>query len=210
MIKDQMENIYTNLAPDEIPWNLETPPELLRDLVESKKVSPCKTVDLGCGTGSYAIFLAGRGFDVTGIDISPTAIGMAKRSAAQKNVGCRFIAADVLGEMTEVRDRFDFAYDWQLLHHIFPEDREIYVSNVVWLLHAGGDYLSVCFSEESPQFGGIGKYRKTPLDTVLYFSSEKEMISLFEPHFKIQELKTVEVKGKVDTHKAIYAYMKKP
>ena len=59
MIKDQMENIYTNLSPDEIPWNMGTPPDLLRDLVESGRVTPCKTVDLGCGTGSYAIFLAG-------------------------------------------------------------------------------------------------------------------------------------------------------
>jgi len=209
MIKDQMENIYTNLSPDEIPWNMGTPPDLLRDLVESGRVTPCKTVDLGCGTGSYAIFLAGLGFDVTGIDISPTAIEMAKKSAAQKGVPCRFIASDVLGEMNDFRDRFDFAYDWQVLHHIFPEDRETYISNVVRLLHAGGGYLSVCFSEESTQFGGVGKYRKTPLDTVLYFSSEKEMTSLFEPHFNIQELKTVEVKGKVDAHKAIYAFMKK-
>jgi hypothetical protein len=67
----------------------------------------------------------------------------------------------------------------------------------------------VCFSEDSPQFGGSGKYRKTPLGTVLYLSSEKEMELLFGRLFVIDDLKTIDVQGKKITHKAIYALMKK-
>ena len=104
---------------------------------------------------------------------------------------------------------FDFAYDWELLHHIFPEDREKYINNVDRLLNPDGRYLSVCFSEGSPGFGGSGKYRKTPLGTILYFSSEKELELLFERRFVIDELKTIDVMGKNMTHKAIYAFMKK-
>jgi len=76
-------------------------------------------------------------------------------------------------------------------------------------LNAGGRYLSVCFSEEDPQFGGSGKYRKTPLGTVLYFSSEKEMELLFRKRFVICELETIDIEGKNAVHKAIYAFMKK-
>jgi SAM-dependent methyltransferase len=104
---------------------------------------------------------------------------------------------------------FDFAYDWELLHHIFPEQRRKYVENVAGLLNPKGHYLSVCFSERDPQFGGSGKYRETPLGTVLYFSSEVELRDLFEPFFHINELKTIQVSGKIAPHLAIYAFMQK-
>ncbi len=155
------------------------------------------------------IYLASRGFGAIGVDISSAAIGIAKSSASEKGVACRFVVADVLGDLAEIRETFDFAYDWELLHHIFPPDRGKYIGNVSRLLGPGGRYLSVCFSEKSAQFGGTGKYRRTPLDTVLYFSSESEMISLFEPLFVIDELKTIDIEGKFAPHEAVYAFMKK-
>lgn len=60
-----------------------------------------------------------------------------------------------------MNETFDFAYDWELFHHIFPVDRVQYVKNVNSLLNTDAKYLSVLFSEQSLQFGGAGKYRKT-------------------------------------------------
>lgn len=208
-IKDQMEKIYRTISPENIPWNIETPPDVLQNIVKTEKVKPCKVIELGCGTGNYVIYLSASGFIATGVDISKTAIEMARNSAVKRKVQCNFIVADVLSEMTEVQDTFDFAYDWELLHHIFPQDREKYIKNVYRLLNPGGQYLSVCFSEKSPQFGGEGKYRRTPLDTILYFSSESELASLFTKYFEIEELKTIDIKGKFAPHKAIYAFLKK-
>jgi SAM-dependent methyltransferase len=204
-----MEKIYASMPPEQIPWNIETPPDILTNLVETETIKPCTVIDLGCGAGNYVIYLASKGFDATGIDISATAIQMAKKLAKENGIKCTFINADVLGDMTEITGLFDFAYDWEVLHHVFPEDREKYINNVCRLLKPGGQYLSVCFSEDSPQFGGGGKYRKTPLDTTLYFSSEEEMRELFKTAFEIDELKTVDVEGKFVTHKAIYAFLKK-
>jgi len=65
------DEIYRRMSRDEIPWNIEEPPQALVELVEIGVVQPCKAIDLGCGTGNYAIYLANRGFDVTGVDISP-------------------------------------------------------------------------------------------------------------------------------------------
>jgi len=209
MIKDQMEKIYSTIPPEQIPWNKETPPDILKHLVESGKITPCKVIELGCGTGNSLIYLSTKGFDPTGIDISETAIDIAKKSASEKGVKCNFITADILGDLSGIHDEYDFVYDWQVLHHIFPEDREKYINNVYRLLKPGGQYLSVCFSEDSPQFGGKGKYRKTPLETVLYFSSEDEIRELFGPVFEIEELKTVDIEGNVGTHRAIYALSKK-
>lgn len=204
-----MEKIYRTISPENIPWNIETPPDILQNIVKTEKVKPCKVIELGCGTGNYVIYLSASGFIATGVDISKTAIEMARNSAVKRKFQCNFIVADVLSEMTEVQDTFDFAYDWELLHHIFPQDREKYMKNLYRLLNPEGQYLSVCFSEKSPQFGGEGKYRKTPLDTILYFSSESEMASLFTKYFEIEELKTIDIKGKFAPHKAIYAFLRK-
>jgi hypothetical protein len=41
----------------------------------------------------------------------------------KKSVSCDFIVAHILGDLREVEGTFDFAYDWELLHHILPEQR---------------------------------------------------------------------------------------
>jgi SAM-dependent methyltransferase len=207
MIQVEMDRIYKNIPLEEIPWNIATQPDALVELVDSGKVKPCKTIDMGCGAGNYAIYLASRGFDVTGIDISPAAIKIARENAKKKGIKGNFLVADVLGDLDEVRETFDFAYDWELLHHIFPDNRKKYVQNVHKTLNLGGKYLYVCFSEKDPQFGGSGKYRETRLGTLLYFSSADELRELFEPYFNIKELKTIEVTAKFVNHLVNYAFM---
>lgn len=97
--------------------------------------------------------------------------------------------------MHEVEETFDFAYDWGVLHQFFPEQRNHYVENVYRILNPGGTYLSVCFSEKGPQRGGSGKYRNVWLaqfgteGTILYFSSEDELMTLFYWCFTIIELR---------------------
>jgi SAM-dependent methyltransferase len=202
-----IDEIYRRMPLDRIPWNSETPPDSLVELVRSGRVRPCRAIDLGCGAGNYAIWLAGQGFEVTGVDSSPTAIQIAREKAEKKGVRCSFIVADLLGDLHGIDGKFDFGYDWELLHHIMPEDRSTYAKNVHSLLNPGATYLSVCFSEEDPQFGGPGKgkIRRTPIGTVLYFSSESEIRELISPYFTIHELKTITVPGKFGNHRAVYA-----
>ncbi len=209
MIHDEMERIYSGIPPAEIPWNIESPPNALVQLVEDGRVHPCKTLDMGCGAGNYAIYLAGMGFDVTGVDISPSAVALAQANAKKKGVVCSFMAADVLSDLGELSEVFEFAYDWALLHHIFPDRRSEYIEAVHRLLVPGGRYLSVCFSDTDDAFGGTGKYHTTSLGTTLYLSSEEELRELFEPHFTVKSLKTVEVEGKWKPHRMNLAFMEK-
>ena len=44
MKQDEMDRIYRNTSLEEIPWNVETPPDALVELVEIGKVKPCKTM----------------------------------------------------------------------------------------------------------------------------------------------------------------------
>ncbi len=204
-----MEKAYSQMPLDQIPWNNEEPPQILIDLIESKKIEPCKTIDLGCGLGNYSIYLAGKGFEVTGIDFSPTAIKIATENAGRKKVTCRFFTGDVLCDLDKLNEGWDFAYEWGLLHLISCRNRPKYVESVWRLLNENGKYLSLCFSEQDKFFEGSGKHRETQLGNVLYFSNEEELKELFEPHFKILELRTVEIEAKVGPHVFNYAFMEK-
>jgi SAM-dependent methyltransferase len=237
MTDNYFNDIYKNIPPDEIPWNNEQPPELLVELVESGKIRPGRTLDLGCGLGNYAIWLAEKGFEVVGIDASPTAIKIARQKAGRRkltaehaesaekkiiknNLGglcglrgesgkCKFIVADLTGDWPDLGDAFDFVYDLGLLHHIFPYARRKYIENVHRVLKPEGKYLSVCFNKKDAAFEGIGKYRKTTFGGMVYLSSEKELRQLFERFFEIIDFRILETTGKAMTHISNYCFMKK-
>jgi SAM-dependent methyltransferase len=200
-------DIYKSIPLSEIPWNNEQPPDLLVGLIDAGKVTPCRAIDLGCGAGNYAVYLAGRGFDITGVDMSPTAIKFAKQNAKKKGVKCKFVVGDVIKYLSQAGQTYDFAYDWGLLHHIFPENRQKYVQGVHHALKNGGKYLSVCFNEKDMAFEGADKYRKTNLGSTVYLSSEIELRRLFEPLFDIIYFRVLEIKGKIMTHIFNYCFM---
>jgi SAM-dependent methyltransferase len=205
-----MDRLYRELPPGRIPWNSNEPPDLLVELLDSGRVEPCRAVDLGCGTGNYSCYLASRGFEVTGIDISARAVELAERKSSKMKLECNFVTADLLGDLSDYYEEFEFAFDWEVLHHIFPPRREEYILNTHRILKPGGLYFSLCFSEEDPGFGGSGKYRNTPIGTTLYFSSEEELGALFGKYFMVHQLMTVEVPGDSSQHSAIYGLMEKP
>jgi SAM-dependent methyltransferase len=204
-----MERIYRDLPSERIPWNLEEPPELLVELVQSGEIRPCDAVDIGCGAGNYAVWLAGQGFQVTGVDISPAALELARQLAHDSGVRCDFVELDPTQGAGPYESAFDFGYDWEVLHHVFPEMRGSYVNSVHRMLRPGAMHLSVCFSDRDRGFGGSGKYRETPLGTTLYFSSEEEVETVFAPRFRVLELDTTEVAGKYGPHMAVVALLER-
>ena len=126
-----------------MPWET-GPREELVELVESGRIAPCRAIDLGCGTGSHAIFLAEHGFDVTGIDFAAAAIEKARRRADAAGVHVRFVIDD-LTDLRGVRGTFDLLVDYGVLDDLRPVDRDLYVRNVLPLTHPGSHYLLWCF-----------------------------------------------------------------
>jgi len=206
-LQDRMNALYRDNPLEAIPWNLEQPPRILTELVSTERVKPCEAVDLGCGAGNYVIWLATLGFTMTGLDFSDAALDLAQQLAESKGIECHFEVYDMTGPEERFEGAFDFAFDWEVLHHVFPEQRAAYLDNVHRMLRPGGTYLSVCFSEADPAFEGTGKYRDTPMGTTLYFSSEEELRELFDPLFEIEVMDSVEVEGKREPHMAMMALM---
>ncbi len=205
----QLNHIYKTIPTNKIPWIKNHLPNCLLDLLNKQEIKTCKIADLGCGIGTYSLCLAKLGFEVFGIDYSDVAIEKAKQLFELNQLNGEFITLDLTQKVKRILPVCNFAFDYEVLHHIFPEDRVQYFKNVFDLLSDNAMYLSVCFSEENDCFGGKGKFRKTPLGTTLYFSSEDEIKQLCSSLFEILELKTIDIAGKPNSHRAIYCLMKK-
>ena len=203
------DRIYRDAEPGQIAWHYDDPPAQLLTVIDSGKVAPCKALELGCGLGSQCVALAQRGFEVTGVDCSVATIEQARVSADKAGVKVDFVVGDVLAPLEGLSPPYDFAWDWEVLHHIFPAQRGPFAQAVAELLVPGGRYLSVAFSERDPWLAEQGKYRTTPLQTVLYFSSEQELREQFEPYFQVLELETIEIRGKREPHLANWLLVEK-
>ena len=192
--KEIFEKIYEK--PGAV-WTSEKAPRELIELIEKKIIKPCKVIDIGCGEGFYSIYLASKGFDVLGIDLSEKAIEYAKENASRKGVNVRFIAMDI-SDLKQLDEKFDFVFEWAIMHHIPLKKRETYVKNITNLLTKKGSYVSVSFNLRNPYFGQQGKRVRVippgsqmPAGSKLYFSSLLDMENLFKSYFKIIESKRI-------------------
>lgn len=91
-----------------------------------------RVLELGCGAGNVAGSLVARGFDVTGIDISPIAIAWASERAIP---GARFVVGDVVAQ---IPGEYDLVIDGHCLHCIIGDDRARLLANVRRALVPGG------------------------------------------------------------------------
>ncbi len=121
------------------PWDIGAREELVA-LVDSGRIKPCRTIDLGCGTGANAIYLAQKGFEVTGVDFAEAAIDKAKTRALEADVQVEFIVDD-LTNLRHVSGRFDFLLDYGVLDDLRLPQREPYVQNMLALTHSRSQYL---------------------------------------------------------------------
>jgi SAM-dependent methyltransferase len=90
--------------------------------VSTKPISPCRALEIGCGTGDNAICLAKHGFQVVGVDSSDIAIEKAKEKAANAGVSSNFLVFDILKSRVKGAP-FGFAFD-RGCFHIFDSDEE--------------------------------------------------------------------------------------
>jgi SAM-dependent methyltransferase len=128
------------------PWVGPARSELVR-LVESGDLLPGRAIDLGCGEGDNAIFLAQHGFQVTAVDFSPAAIAKAKAKAHEAGADVDFVIDD-LTRLTGVSGHFDVLVDYGTFDDLSNRDRAAYVDQVRALAKPGAKFLLWCFEWE--------------------------------------------------------------
>jgi SAM-dependent methyltransferase len=126
-----------------MPWELGPRPELV-ELVGTGRLTPCRALDLGCGTGANAVFLARNGFEVTGVDFSRVALEKAANLAASAGLKVQFVEDD-LTALRRPLGTFDLLVDYGSLDDLSLAHRDRYVDNVVPLAAAGARFLLWCF-----------------------------------------------------------------
>lgn len=127
--------IYREGTP---PWETGVPAAELVRAVEEGMILPGTVLEIGCGTGADAVYLVKRGFEVTAVDSSPTAVERARVRAEQENALPRFITADIF-EFAPTAGQFDFVYDAGLYHYIRLTDLNKYL-DVLWRVTRPGSF----------------------------------------------------------------------
>ncbi|MDZ4121177.1 MAG: class I SAM-dependent methyltransferase, partial [Candidatus Cloacimonadaceae bacterium] len=100
-----------------------------------------KVLDLGCGAGNLSFWLEEKGLQVSGCDISETAIEWAKEAAQDRGSSVAFRVEDATRALTYASDSFDLVVDNHCLHCIIGDDREQYLKEVERILKPGAFYL---------------------------------------------------------------------
>ena len=159
------------------PWDIGKPDFNLVHTVTTAPIAPCKALEIGCGTGDNAIWLAQHGFEVTGIDISEIAIGKAKEKAAQANARCTFAVRNILHEPVGGAP-FGFVFDRGCFHTVDPAgERETFAEQVSRYLAEHGLWLSLIGSADEQRLAeGPPKW------------TAREIVGVVEPYFEILSL----------------------
>jgi len=163
-------------ADGALPWDVGRPDmHLVRFL--SAEPKPLRILEIGCGTGTNAVWMAQQGHDVTAVDLAPLAVERATERAAAAGVSVRLSVANILQD-TVAGGPFDLVYD-RGVFHVFDAaaDRERFAAQVAAHLVEGGRWFSVAGSTEGPARDS-GPPRR----------SLRDVAEAVEPHLEVVEL----------------------
>ena len=123
-------------------WETGCPSQELVRVLDEGLVPPGTTLEVGCGTGADAVYLARQGFEVTAVDASPQAIERARHRARLEAAPVCFLLADVF-ELDQPADPFDFIYDAGFYHFIRQADLDRYLDLLWRTTRPGSFYLAL-------------------------------------------------------------------
>ncbi len=171
---------YTAGTP---PWDIGGPQPAVARLFEAGGITG-RVLDLGCGTGANAVYLAERGLDVIGVDASTVAVERAAARAAEHRLtSARFVVADAR-RLASLGEQVDTVLDCGLWHTLSDADRAEVLSGVRATLRPGGVYVLMCFSERAV---ARGPRRSTEADLREQFRAGWQIEAITPTHFRVTE-----------------------
>jgi SAM-dependent methyltransferase len=171
------------------PFFTTWPDENLAEWFKDGLLRPGRVLELGCGNGRNAVYLAGLGCEVDAVDISARAIEWARERAEAAGVRIGFQCRSIF-DADVATGSYDLVYDAGCFHHLPPHRRRDYVALVDRALRPGGSYGLVCFRPE----GGSGYtdqqvYERASLGGGLGYSPDRLRALWDSPPFRLRALR---------------------
>lgn len=134
----------------DLPWDTGRHDANLEQTIRAFDIKPCAALELGCGTGANAVWLANMRFRVTAADISAHAVEQARQRAARAGAAVEFHVADVFADGLP-GGPFDFVFDRGCFHSFDEPGRRAHFAAVVHArLAEGALWLSLIGSKDGP------------------------------------------------------------
>ena len=168
-------------AGSRAPWDIGRPQPAFVRLADGGLLRG-RVLDAGCGSGEHALLAATRGADAVGVDISPRAIGQARRKAGERGLTVRFEVGDALS-LDDLGLTFDTVIDSGLFHVFDDADRARYVTSLASVLPSGGTCYLMCFSDRQP--GTMGPRRVSQEELRAAFSDGWSVASIVAEAFEV-------------------------
>lgn len=165
------------------PWDIDRPDPHLVEAIDEHSIGVGRALEIGCGTGDNAIWLAEKGFDVVACDLSPLAIERAREKAGRAGVGVDLRVLDFLGEPLEAGP-FDFAFDRGCFHSFHDgADRVEFARRTAALLAPKGTWWSMIGNADDVEREGDGPPRLSAREIAEAVETHFEIVSLRAEHF---------------------------
>jgi SAM-dependent methyltransferase len=163
---------------DALPWDSGVPADELVEYFNSLQSPPKRVLEVGCGTGTNAIWMSEQGCEVTATDISPTAIDLAK-AKAENSKKIQFAVSDIVQMLPVPSNSVDFVFDRGVYHTMTPENRKLFAERIAQALSNGGFWL--CLAGSADQIRAEGEMGPPQLKAA-------DLIDNIEEYFEIHEL----------------------
>lgn len=163
-LQDSLVRFTERYAQGEVPWDDSLPPPEVQDL--AAPLPPGRALDLGCGYGRTAIYLAQHGWQVDAIDFVPQAIAEAKKRAAAAGVAERIqFHVGSVADLDFLPGPYDLAIDVGCMHALGQPLQQKYRDGLRRLLRPGAPYLLFArlqepiseASHEEERFSGLAE-----------------------------------------------------
>lgn len=152
------------------PWSIGAPQPELAALIEQGKFHG-DVLDVGCGEAAISLALAGRGHTTVGLDLSPTAIDLARREAQKRGLtNASFEVADIADFTTfppGSAGRFGTIVDSTLFHSIPVDAREGYQQSIKRAAAPGASYFALVVDRAAVPEGPINAVTSDELREVV-------------------------------------------
>ncbi|MFN8032097.1 MAG: class I SAM-dependent methyltransferase [Mycobacterium sp.] len=155
--EDLFDSAYRGEAPEfegfRPPWSIGEPQPDIAALIEQGRFHG-DVLDAGCGEAAVSMYLAERGFTTVGLDLSPTAIELARAEAARRGlINVTFDVADI-SDFGGYDGRFGTIVDSTLFHSMPVEARDGYQRSIVRAAAPGASYFVLVFSADGMPANG--------------------------------------------------------